>query len=299
MLIPGGGGGTTGSSGGGGGGGGYGGTSGSSTTSGSNTSVASVPGHPGWTMSTTKETKINHQEIPVVIRADITYFRQDFSVTQLIGMGPGAEPFRFDYLARTRPLTNQELLLLKKYPEMHPALRQKETVLFALRELTGKDAGNDTLEWLALFPEAAEEVEAVKLCNEFVQASPAKQATLLAMLRDKKGPRYTQALVTAIPRLPEEMQGKARQALTERLARVPSSMLRDRLTEDDYEMRRAAAAACSKKEDRALVPDLIGLLEDGDERVGKAARTSLKTMTGKDHPNPSAWQAWWSEQGSE
>jgi hypothetical protein len=249
------------------------------------------------TMSVTRETQVTHKEIPVVIRADITYFRQDFSVMQLVG--PGAEPLRFDFLVRTRPVTSEEMRLLKKRPELHPALRQKESVLFALRELTGKDPGRTLEDWLALFPEAGDEVEAARLCQEFVRATPDKQPGLLARLKDQPGAAGTQALAEAIPQLPEEMRVQVRKALTERLTRLPPSALRDKLAEDDPEVRRAAALACAKKEDRSLIPDLIGLLDDGDVQVGRVARSTLKTMTGRDHADPSAWRSWLSGEGGE
>ena len=72
----------------------------------------------------------------------------------------------------------------------------------------------------------------------------------------------------------------------------------------------SAALACILKEDRALIPDLIGLLEDPEAIVGRAAYTALKTLSGKDlGPASSAsaseraaaireWRAWWSKQGS-
>ncbi len=251
------------------------------------------------TMSITKETQVTRKEIPVVIRADITYFRQDFSVTQLVGMEPVTEPLRFDFLVRTRPLAPEELRLLKKNPELHPALRQKETVLFTLRELTSKDAGPRLEDWLVLFPEAEDEVEAARLCQELVRATPDKQPGLLAKLKEQPGAAATPALAAAIPQLPEEMRVKVRQALTERLTRLPPSALREKLAEEDAEIRRAAALACAKKEDRSLIPNLIDLLDDGDVQVGRVVRSTLKTMTGHDYADPSAWQMWWSGQGGE
>jgi hypothetical protein len=248
------------------------------------------------TMAVTRETQITRQEIPVVIRADITYFRQDFSVTQPITTGSGTEPSRFDFLVRTRPLTSQELRLLKKQPELHPAHRQRETVLFALRQLTGQDAGPRSEEWLAHFPEAGEALEAARLCHELIHASSDKQAALLGKIKEQNGARTTQALATAIPQLPVEIRAKARQTLVERLARIPPSGLRDKLAEDDPEIRRAAVLACVKKEDRTLIPDLIGLLDDGEAQVGRIAHASLTALTGQDHPDPSAWRSWWSEQ---
>src|SRR5262249_36957411 len=160
--------------------------------------------------------------------------------------------------------TPEEMRLLKKHPELHPAHRQRETVLFALRELTGKDAGPGLEDWLALFPEAREEVEAARLCQELIHAAPDKQVALLAQLKDQPGPRPPRAPAAVIPQLPDAVRTRARQALTERLSRLNPATLRDELAEDDPEIRRAAARACAGKEDRTLIPDLIGLLDDGD-----------------------------------
>ena len=50
---------------------------------------------------------------------------------------------RYDYLVRTRHATLPELTQVKK-SESYP---QRESVLFALRELTGKDAGTTARDW--------------------------------------------------------------------------------------------------------------------------------------------------------
>ena len=62
---------------------------------------------------------------------------------------------RFDFLIRRRPLTAVQAaeLLHRKQREIgrNP---QREAVLFALRELTGKDLGSKTEKWLrGLWPE--------------------------------------------------------------------------------------------------------------------------------------------------
>ena len=93
------------------------------------------------------------------IRADVTYLRQDFSVLQNVPEpGKWPERQRFDYVIRQRELTSDELRAyqaaersaartggLRTYP-------QRQAVLFALRELTGKDAGASALAWRRLIP---------------------------------------------------------------------------------------------------------------------------------------------------
>jgi hypothetical protein len=79
------------------------------------------------------------------VRADITYLRQDFSVPQPVAQ-PGAWPCsqRFDYLVRVRPANLRELFERVRPPDTYP---QREAVLFALRELTGKDPGTTASGW--------------------------------------------------------------------------------------------------------------------------------------------------------
>ena len=69
-----------------------------------------------------------------------------------------------------------------------------------------------------------------------------------------------------------------------------------------------AALACATKEDRAQVPDLISLLEDGQPGVVRAAHAALKSLTGKDLGPPAGagrteraaaatrWTSWWEQQ---
>jgi hypothetical protein len=95
------------------------------------------------------------RELPVVyyqgskspsVRADITYMRQDFSVSQHVEhANPWPEEQRFDYILRQRELPEKEGAALaaaargKDYP-------QRLSVLFALiklREMVGYDRGSD------------------------------------------------------------------------------------------------------------------------------------------------------------
>jgi hypothetical protein len=81
----------------------------------------------------------------IFVRADVTYLKQDFSVPQPVAR-PNAWPAsqRFDYLVRTRPATFADLTAAVDKSAGYP---QREAVLFALRELTGKDAGPTALGW--------------------------------------------------------------------------------------------------------------------------------------------------------
>lgn len=143
-----------------------------------------------------------------------------------------------------------------------------------------------------------------------VSAPPEQQAALLARLRDGKGVHYTQALAEAIPQLPASARLAAQDALAERLARMTTATLRDKLQDDNREIRRAAALACALRDDRSAVPDLIGKLEDADPVVARSALVALKQLTGKDLGPPAngtaavraaavrRWRDWWAKQGN-
>jgi hypothetical protein len=158
-------------------------------------------------------------------------------------------------------------------------------------------------------PEGAGQAD--RLSVALIKAPAGQQEKLLDEFKNGKGGAYTQALATAIPQLPAATQGKARDALAERLMRMTAATLRDKLKDDDAEIRVAAARACAGKEDLSHVPDLIPLLEDPQLRVVRAARTALKYLAkGKDF-GPAAdatpaerakamaeWKKWWKNQKS-
>jgi len=84
------------------------------------------------------------------VRADTTFVRQDFSVAQPVlnaGKWPGNQ--RFDYLVRTRPATRNERSHYEKEKDLAFARQspQRDAVLYALRELTGKDLGTTFQGW--------------------------------------------------------------------------------------------------------------------------------------------------------
>lgn len=152
--------------------------------------------------------------------------------------------------------------------------------------------------------------ETSKLTDELIQAPAAQQEPLITKLKDGKGTPYTDALASAIPQLSGSTKTKARDALAERLARMKATTLRDKMQDEAAEVRRAAAVACYMKEEKSLTPELIGLLEDKDPGVARAAQAALKEMTKQDF-GPStgasaeerakavaAWKAWWEKKGS-
>ena len=96
------------------------------------------------------------------VRAEMTYLRQDFSVTQPV---EDADPWpthqRFDYLLLDRrvPGLDQD----EPQPESARSYPQRESVLFALRELTGKNPGTTSDAWRSALqaarPDPMEETE--------------------------------------------------------------------------------------------------------------------------------------------
>jgi hypothetical protein len=86
-----------------------------------------------------------------LVRIDVTYLRQDFSLTQSVkNSQPWPEMQRFDFLVRTRQLTEAEakefrtLLAKQQKDQMTP---YQKAALTALRGLTGKDAKPTAEAW--------------------------------------------------------------------------------------------------------------------------------------------------------
>jgi hypothetical protein len=156
-------------------------------------------------------------------------------------------------------------------------------------------------------PEETLERAAARLSAELVSSPADRQDALLRQLREGKGTVHTEALAAAIPQLRGSLKVRAREALAERLSRMTAATLRDKLTDPDVDVRRAAALACAMKDDRNLVPDLIKLLDDREALVWRAASTALKSLTGHDlGPKPEAdraerskamarWRSWWAD----
>jgi hypothetical protein len=242
----------------------------------------------------------------VLIRADVQFLRQDFSVT----LPPGdsysaAGGLRFDFLIRARPLKPAELREWKNQTRsVAPAYPQRDATLYALRAITGQDAGATTEAWLSLYPHAYAEADGVRLAAALRAAPPDQREQLLARYRDAKEGHYTEGLAHAIPHVAAKFQEKVRAALVERLARLPADELRAHLEgEGEGELRRAAARAYGRTADDGMIPDLIGLLTDADSEVGEAAHEALRRLTGEDfgpqqdrEAAAANWSAWYRRQ---
>jgi hypothetical protein len=84
----------------------------------------------------------------ILVRIDVTYLRQDFSMMQPVaGAHPWPEEQRFDFLVRTRYLTDQETKSYREVFQDRKANPYRDAALTALRRLTGRDAEPTAAAW--------------------------------------------------------------------------------------------------------------------------------------------------------
>ena len=167
-------------------------------------------------------------------------------------------------------------------------------MLFALRELTGQDAGSSTQAWRELFPKAEVDVEVMALRAELKEKDRVKRALVLAGWGSRRGDILTAAVARIIPELDPELQEKVRDVLLGRLQRFDVDPLRKQLLDDDdQEMHREAIVAAGRMKTAALVPDLIELLQDANSVDGQLIEEALRGLTGERHEGAVAWKAWW------
>jgi HEAT repeat protein len=218
------------------------------------------------------------------VRGDITFLRQDFSIQQPVRpeLGGQSVNLRFDYIVRLRPLTEKQTQEWKGQVKGPENYEQRDAVLFALRELTGQDAGPTTEAWQKLYPTSEYERWTTELTMALVDAPDHQKPALIKKLRDAKGVAHTEALAQAIPQLAEAYQPKARAALIERMKRMSRATLRDKLVDENREIRLAAASAAGSKEENALIHDLTALLDDAEPAVAEAAQSALKSLKGRE-----------------
>jgi hypothetical protein len=220
----------------------------------------------------------------LLVRADVQFLRQDFSLTFPIGPSfAELQGQRFDFVIRTRMLKPAELRELKSKTVTDPtAYPQREATLRALCALTGKDVGPTTEAWVQLYPNASADVEGTRISNALQRATSEHREQLLAKYRDSKDEHYTEWLANAIGRLSGKVQAKARAALSDRLYLGPVDQLRLRLEDPDEELRHAAAIACIRKTDKEWIPEWIGLLLDTEPEIAEGAHKTLQRVTGED-----------------
>lgn len=148
-----------------------------------------------------------------------------------------------------------------------------------------------------------------KVATDLLAASTGSGfAKALEGVRDAKGGDHTTGLAAAVHRLDGDAKKAAREALAERLARMSAATLKGLMTNSDPEVRRGAVLAAAMRDDKGHVPDLIERVNDEDDRVVRAARAGLRSLTGVDHGPPAdagpgarsqaqaAWRAWWASQ---
>jgi hypothetical protein len=87
----------------------------------------------------------------ILVRADVTYLKQDFSVMQSVDKAESWPVYqRFDYLRSVRPLIAAEKTafeIQQKATAPQPLSEHKQAILYALRGLTRQDAGNSIRAW--------------------------------------------------------------------------------------------------------------------------------------------------------
>jgi hypothetical protein len=257
--------------------------------------------------------------VSTFVRADTNFLRQDFSITQPVPKHGRLWPAdqRYDYVVRLRPLTSNQLLSWQdKVKDFQPAEPQRESLLFALRELTGENPGPSVEDWKRVYstitgrrhekplgPE--DQVQHLRDC--LVNASPLHQAERLQAFRDKGGTAYDTALALAIPLLKANLQKPARAILADRFYCLPLRVLGEKLSDEQAEVRRAAVSVCRQRKLQALVPELIALLDDANEEVATLVHDLLQRFAsrdfgprrGADHAQRqeamAAWRSWWEQ----
>ena len=212
----------------------------------------------------------------LLVRADISQLRQEFSVSLKSARGPE----RYDFVLRTRPLTKEESLKSPAQVKQN-SYPQKDAVLFALRGLSKQDRGTQSDEWLKALPDMSDEIRASWLANDILANKDSVRA--LQQLKDSKGAAYTDALTAIMPRLNKALMSQARDALVERMNRMTVNTLRDKLATGSSEVRLAAAVSCSLRGDKALIPDLEARIsKEKDSDVYDAVKRALDKLKRSD-----------------
>ena len=84
----------------------------------------------------------------ILVRADVTYLRQDFSLLQKVDNAhPWPQMQRFDYLVRNRAVSEKEAKAYQTALTQQTASPYRQTALAALSRLTGRDADGTAQEW--------------------------------------------------------------------------------------------------------------------------------------------------------
>lgn len=118
--------------------------------------------------------------------------------------------------------------------------------------------------------------------RQLMAAGGAEQQRLIAGHKDGRGAEYTDELADAAEVAPGELRTRLREALAERLCRMTAGTLKTYLSDPRPEVRRAAVLALAMTEKQDAIGQMIGLLEDRNPSVVRAAHAALKSLTGRD-----------------
>jgi hypothetical protein len=174
-----------------------------------------------------------------------------------------------------------------------------EVLAKSAAKAAGKPVKAEPIDIVPLILEPAERRAPKESPNELLNAKGEAQLALLARLRDGADDDNTVVLALAIPKLNGDVRHQAR---------LSASALRDKLQDDDLEVRRAAALACGRKLAKDLIGDLITLLNDPEMDAVQSARAALTELTGEDFGPTrdavrrerdeavAAWRKWWKQQ---
>ena len=136
--------------------------------------VANTPDKQAFFTLLTAQVPLPSQELPIpnspnggydnsipdiLVRIDVTYLRQDFSVKLPVsGADPWPEMQRFDFVVRSREVTEQEAQAYREQLEpRQPGVLSPyhRAALFALREMTGLDTAPTAQAWRKLLAESS------------------------------------------------------------------------------------------------------------------------------------------------
>jgi hypothetical protein len=96
----------------------------------------------------------SHESPDILVRADATYLRQDFSMMLPVKeAAPWPQEQRFDYLVRTRTVTDEDAAAYRVWLDQQGAGYRpphQQALLAALRSLTGRDAEPTAKAWRAV-----------------------------------------------------------------------------------------------------------------------------------------------------
>jgi hypothetical protein len=124
----------------------------------------------------------------------------------------------------------------------------------------------------------------------------AKLLAILGELETRRGPEVFLGLAIGATSSEADVRAAARDMLDRYMGKQPAPVVKEKLRDDNAEVRAAALRAAAAQR---LVPELIDLLTDDRTDVRDGAHAALKQANkGEDlGRSPQAWRDWWARQG--